>query len=265
MSSSARITRCLGTLLSPICGIIYHFSTSDTFGTVDRRTPSLMLDSMIVPKEGNCSLYQRVGRSLRLYRVPIVLMATGTAMRGRIRNLGANTSTCMAGPFRPGCLLTLVGSRLGGHRGIHDLLDHSARASRVRRGILSPRSGAFVARLCRLVRGRLSGPRLSITHVARLLGVSHAGFCCGMGKLANRGPDMFFGACGLGHTTGLVGRKGCAVSRVTSVAKFDALSRFSADFGGRFKTAPDRCDGWGADQFGFVRCVYAVLGGAFCP
>lgn len=243
MSSSARIIRCLHALLTSSCHVVCHFSTRDTLGTAERRRPDLVLDSIIVPKVDNCSLYGRVGRSVRLYRVPIVLMATGAAARGRIRNLGDKTSTCIAGPFAPGILLTVVGSRLAGHRGTGAVLAGTARASGGIRRMLSPRSGLFVSRLCRVVRRRLTGSRLSIGGMAGLVRVSHAGLCCGIGKLAKRGPDIFFGACGLGHTTALVIRNGCGVSRVTCVAKFGALSRFSADFGGRFKYAPDRCDG----------------------
>lgn len=156
-----------------------------TLHLYQRGHPRVIMDSVRVPRVGNCRLYGRVGRSLRVDRVPIVLLATHGSRRDRLCNCGGKTSTCVAGPFRMDVLCTVIYDRLRGQRQVHA---HCASVNPLpppRRKAFDSTSRRFLGHLGRVVARRLSGRRLNVPFVYGGVKVDETSLCGGLGTLAS--------------------------------------------------------------------------------
>lgn len=209
------------------------------------RAISIVIDSIVVPRVGNLRLATGIGSSVRCSRVPIVLLATGAALRTGIRNFRYNTSMCVRGPFSVHRLHGRVRGLLGLHRtfrGVVTRLSNNGKTSPVdpMRCSISRGSYRLVTGIQTTIRTRLSSRGFSISALTRSLGVDHSGFCHGVGTLTNVPPGSCLGAVHLGGTTRLLGDK-IHVARIYRGVNFDSSSCFTGYFGVRFKMLPGSC------------------------
>lgn len=86
-------------------------SVNGPLGTLNllfRLRPSLVLYSVTVPRLSNCRLYTVLHRTDTFHRAPVIVLANGSNFLSQIGTQVINTGSCLAGPFNPNRLLTLI-------------------------------------------------------------------------------------------------------------------------------------------------------------
>lgn len=239
MSSGCSFLGFLSRDLTERCRMLGTAGKGRTLGMLRGRSVSLIIDSVVVPRVSNLRLYSAVGGSVHCSRVPVVLLATGTDRRRRLRKLDINTSSCVAGPFGVRILGLHVGGvvRVGiGHRRVFGRSvgvrpDHVA---------VAPLSRRLIRGTVRVMRSGVDRARFSIRRLTDDLGVSHDCFCGGVVGVAKGGPVRFVEAVHVGHTRRLLARDRVRISRVTCALKCGSPGVFSGRFGRRFGVDPSR-------------------------
>lgn len=242
MRSSRSVHHCVYHRLTDSCRALRDYGNGRTLRDVFGGAPSLMVDSIVVPRVSKLALYHGVGRGIGLGRVPMVLLATGAQRRSGLRNLRAKTSTCVAGPFRVRVLEGATTGLVHDHRQLHGACaKRRARKSGMRPVRMRSPSSGLVRQVVQIVGRGLDGPGLAIRVVAARMNVDHIRLRHGLGRLAGRAAQSFVQGVQLGRTTRLLSGGQCAVTRITSLAKFAGPGGFSATFGSLCKVPPDVC------------------------
>lgn len=241
--SGRRLLRVLGSLFSPACHILLTQGNGRKLRGTHTRQPSVVIDSIVVPRVSKARVYLGVGGSFSMYRVPIMLLATLASTRRGVRNLRQNTSSCVGGPFGTGMLLTHYGGLIHGHVVLRGGFDR--RGSFSTRSLTDgPVSRGFLSAIGSVVRGGLSGVSFSVGVVTHRLKLDQDSLCTGFGTLANVAPGSFILGYGLGQTTAVLARgPSLRVTSVSSQLNFNSPHCFAHYFGTRFRVAPTRCEG----------------------
>lgn len=223
--------------LSSRCHILATIGKIRTLGILGRRAMGLIVSSVVVPRVSKLRLYRRLGSRLSCDRVPVVLLATGAALRTGVRKVGLKTSMCVRGPFSIRCLGIYITGLLGGHRGLQTSFIGSPfiRANDV---TVAGTSRSFLGALGRIIITGVRGPSFYLSSVTDLLGVDQSDLGQGVGNVLSVAPGSCVHLRQLGGTTRLLGRKRYGVGRIYCVANFGAPSCFAGYFRGRFNVLP---------------------------
>lgn len=228
--------------LSTSCGIVRTTGKHTTLRLTLRGFPSVVLDSIVVPRVGKLRFYRRMGSGPGLTRVPFIVLATGILSRRVGRKCDILTSSCVLGPFGVAILGTGMRDVVGGERRLHQLFNRGVSTVRIpvpRVTTISP----FVSGLVRLVGRGTSSSRLRMDSLCRTVKCKQVRFFEGVGTISKVSPGGLVIGVQVGVTTSVLHRGRCAVSRVTCRAKFSSPSCFSEMFGSMFRVAPGRCRG----------------------
>lgn len=256
--SGVRLHAFLLRALSRSCRISSMKGKRRTLSFVGRQRPSLVLSSMVVPVVGKGGVYGVLGDGVRADRVPVVLLATLGSGRDVVGNLRAGTSGCVIGPFSVRMLGTGVAGILTGERVV------GGHFSRFGFGTSRMSSSPAIDLRRRFLLGTASvvgddvGGRVGMRGLYSTVGVDQDDLCGGVGTLAGSSPDSFVHGMHVGRTDVLLGDGHCAMSRISSVVKFDSPGCFASAFGGCCKIPPDACvgRGWGGRfLFAVVSCL----------
>lgn len=165
------------------CSIYRTNSYETTLGRLRLRGPSMILYSIFLPSKGKMSLILTVGGTTPGIR--IVLLATRNGVPSKIRTVGGNTFSCVAGKSSGG--------------GVVPLVDHTMRGTHVGIQLRGLRGG--IKRACSfssvLKRSGILGSTISLTR-----GISKASIPMLLAKRANANGRMFTRTvrCDDGHT-----------------------------------------------------------------
>lgn len=223
--SGGRVTIFVTSRIGRLCGMRVTKGKTRTVALLGGRDVRLVVDSIVVPIVSNFTLLGRMGARVRFDRVPIVLLATGGAVRSHLRNLRLKTSTCLSGPFSAGLLVTRVSGLVSGHSGVHGFCFGSP-VTGVGSVTCAGTSRDFLRGLGRVVGRRVNGPTLSMGVVTSLVRLDHPALCQGVHTVSSLAPGRLVGVDHLGGTTRLLVRKGVGVCRVSRTANFDSRSCF---------------------------------------
>lgn len=241
--SGSSVHSVLTNVFGPFCRILATTSKTRKLTLIHDRVPGVMIDSMMVPGVSKARLYGRVGDSFGAYRVPIMLLATHATVRRGVRKLHVNTSSCVAGPFGAGLLVSHYGGLIGSHVLLRRGFDGRPRTF-MRVLTAGPVSGRVLSHTVTIVRRRLSSARFGIGIFTHRVTVTHAGLFAGLGTVAKRAPGSFVLAVHLGgNTLVLHGGPRLGVARVTSQVNFDSSHCFSGYFGSVCRIDPLTCHG----------------------
>lgn len=240
--SRRSVRRCLGTRLSDSFGVHACPGKGITLGRVLGGGPSLIVDSVVVPRVSKAALYTGLGSGVGAGSIPVVLLATGDERRSRLRKLRANTSTCVLGPFGVSVLRHGVVGLLAIHHALHGgFANGRDRGRRMRRVRVRAPSGSLVRQIVRIVGRGVGSSSLDISVVTRGINVDHMRLRHGVGRLAGRAPRDFVHGVQLRRTTGLLGSNGRDVARIVCTYNFSGSTDFDAVFGGLCNYSPERC------------------------
>lgn len=243
MRSSTSVHRVLTRLFQAFCRIVATSSNMRTLRLMRGRVPDVILDSIIVPHVSKARLYGRVGNRFGAYRVPMILLATEATIRRAIRKLHLKTSSCVAGPFGVGVLISHYGGLIGSH--VRLRRGFAGRPRTFTRVLTAgPVSGRVLSHTVRVVRGCLSSSAFGIGAFTHRVKVTHAGLFDGLGTMAKRAPGSFVLAVHLGgNTIVLQGGPRLGVARVSSGMKFSSSQCFDGYFGSMCRIDPVGCQG----------------------
>ncbi len=245
--SGPRLLTCLDEVFDGRCEMCATAGNTRTLTGMPLIRPTVILDSIVVPRVHNSSLYITVGRGSRVSRVTIILVSTLSSRRDVIGNLGIGTSTCIAGPFSVRILRLAVRGLL---RDEERLRRHLVTLSGFGRGLASTAARCSLGLLTRVqsvVDGGLSDPSFAMSILTCRLHIDHAALCGGMGKLVKRAPSSLVERYHVDQTGTLLHRRHRAITRITSLINFSSRGCFHRIFGGTANVAPDRCTGSARD------------------
>lgn len=244
VSSGGSVHRCRRALLRSSCVILRTTSNGRKLSITGGRIPSLIVYSIVVPIVSNLRFARGLGARATASRVPIVVLATGGLRRRHTRNCRRNTSSCVAGPFRDGMLLTHVRGLLGRHGLLGRLFRNAPRTRlRVTSSRLRSHSGRFVGRLRTVVRGGLSSDRFNIRGVNGRVNLDHIRLCHGIGTVANSSIMSLLHGTHLTGTGHLLRSHDVDISRMTCSINFSTPSCFAGYFGSRCNVLPKSMKG----------------------